>query len=374
PTTLPFEVYSNLYLRQRREAINTVNLASQNLLIGYRSLLSPDDKPVAAIAIPTFIQSPKYDRQLLETTSYLIIFYLFTFGVFVLATTFISKQLTRPLRSIQKGLSKISEGELDTTIPVKSDDEIGSLARAYNEMVKRLREAREELAVVEREAAWKEMAQQVAHEIKNPLTPMKLNVQHLDRQLSGNSQELEELKANIKKITGNLIEQIQTLNTIASDFSKFSKPVGEEFEKVNVNTIMESVADLYRHDDQIEIRTNLTEYPIYVKGVEDELKRVFINLVKNSFESMPDEGGTIKLKSYINNGSAFFEVDDDGSGISEEDKSKIFVPNFSTKSSGTGLGLAICKKIVEAHEGTITFASIEGNGTTFIIKMPMYRN
>jgi len=374
PTTLPFEVYSDLYLRQRREAIDVVSLASQNLLIGYRSLLSPEDRPVAAIAIPTFIQSPKYDRQLLETTSYLIIFYLFTFGVFVLATTFISKQLTRPLRSIQRGLSKISEGRLDTTIPVKSDDEIGALARAYNDMVTRLKELREELAVVEREAAWKEMAQQVAHEIKNPLTPMKLNVQHLERQLSGNSQEIGELKSNIQKITSNLIEQIQTLNTIASDFSKFSKPVGEEFNRVNVNEIIESVADLYRHDDHIQVQTQLTEFPIYVRGVADELKRVFINLVKNSFESMPEEGGTIKLSSYIKAGSAFFEVDDDGAGIPEEAKAKIFVPNFSTKSSGTGLGLAICKKIVEAHEGTITFASIEGSGTTFIIKMPMYRS
>lgn len=373
PTSLPFAVYYDLYSRQRRESRGNVTLASQNLLIGYRSLLSPDEKPVAVIAIPTFIQSPKYDRQLLETTSYLIIFYLFTFGVFVLATTFISKQLTRPLRSIQKGLNKISKGDLNTTIPVKTEDEIGSLVQAYNEMVVRLKEVREELAIAEREAAWKEMAQQVAHEIKNPLTPMKLNVQHLERQISGNNHSVNELKSRIKKITKNLIEQIQTLNTIASDFSKFSKPIDEEFTRVNVNEILCSVADLYKHDRKTDVLADLTEYPIFVNGAPDELRRVFINLIKNSFEAMPD-GGAITLKSYIKEGSAFFEVEDNGTGISEEDKSKIFVPNFSTKSSGTGLGLAICKKIIEAHNGTITFASIEGKGTTFVIKTPLFKS
>ncbi|MDZ7689690.1 MAG: ATP-binding protein [Balneolaceae bacterium] len=101
---------------------------------------------------------------------------------------------------------------------------------------------------------------------------------------------------------------------------------------------------------------------------------MIINLVKNAFEAMPDDGGRIVLKSYIKKSSAFFEIEDNGSGISEEDKSKIFVPNFSTKSSGTGLGLAICKKIIEAHEGSISFASIKGQGTTFIVKLPLYKS
>ncbi|MDR8394108.1 HAMP domain-containing histidine kinase [Aliifodinibius sp. S!AR15-10] len=372
PSTLPFDVYNDLYIQQKSQVTGMVRLASQNLLIGYQSLLSPQGQPVGAVAIPTFMESPKYDQQLLETTSYLIVFYLFTFGIFIAATTFIAKRITVPLRSIQEGLNKISEGKLDTKIPVKSDDEIASLARAYNGMVERLKEVRQELAIAEREAAWKEMAQQVAHEIKNPLTPMKLNVQHLERQLSNGTQDLETLTSNIKKITRNLTEQIQTLNNIASDFSKFSKPINEEFTKVDVNVILHSVAELYQQDQGTQLQTDLTEYSINVNGVSDELRRVFINLVKNAFEAMPENGGTIKIKSYIKEGSAFFAVEDDGTGISEEDKSKIFVPNFSTKSSGTGLGLAISKKIIEAHNGSITFASIEGKGTTFVIKMPLW--
>ena len=127
---------------------------------------------------------------------------------------------------------------------------------------------------------------------------------------------------------------------------------------------------LYRHDKQIEIKTELPGYPIVAKGVADELRRVVINLVKNAYEAMP-EGGLIILRSYRKGNSIFIEIEDNGLGIKEEDKAKIFVPNFSTKTSGTGLGLAICKKIVEAHEGSISFASIKDKGTTFIIKLPV---
>ncbi|MFH5882676.1 ATP-binding protein [Halalkalibaculum sp. DA3122] len=373
PSVLPFDVYNDLYLRQKSQVTGTVQLASQNLLIGYQSLLSEEGDPVGAVAIPTFLESPKYDQQLLETTSYLVVFYLFTFGIFILATTMIAKRVTQPLRSIQEGLNKISEGKLDTKIPVKSEDEIGLLAGAYNEMVERLKEVRNELAIAEREAAWKEMAQQVAHEIKNPLTPMKLNIQHLERQLANGTQDLDQLTSSIKKITGNLTEQIQTLNNIASDFSKFSKPIDQEFSRIDVNSILHSVADLYQQDEKTQIEMQLTGYSIHVSGVADELRRVFINLVKNAFEAMPDGGGRITIKSYIRQGSAFIEIEDNGNGISEEDKSKIFVPNFSTKSSGTGLGLAISKKIIEAHDGSITFASIEGRGTTFVIKLPLWK-
>ena len=369
-SSLPFPVYNRLYNIQERNALQDVQLASQNLLIGYRSVLSANNNPVAAIAIPTFVQSPKYDQQLLETISYLIVLYLIVFGLFILGTAFIARQLTKPLHRIQRGLDKISTGDLDTTIPVSSNDEIGNLAEAYNTMVYQLKELQKELAQAEREAAWKEMAQQVAHEIKNPLTPMKLNIQHLKRQIKTNEVSVEELKPKIEQITENLIDQIQSLNNIASDFSKFSQPLNQDFDKVEINTILESIKDLYQNDKNIIIQTELSEEKIEVNGISDELRRVFINIVKNAFEAISG-AGKITIKSYIKKGSLFVEIEDDGSGIPEEDKPKIFVPNFSTKSSGTGLGLAICKKVIEAHDGNISFASIEGKGTTFVIKLPL---
>jgi len=370
PSALPYEIYEQLFLQRQQDAYTTVNLAGQSLLIGYRSILNSQHQPIAVIAIPTFLESPKYDQQLLETTSYLILIYLLVFSLFILGSTFISKQLTRPLVYIQRGLNKISSGNLDTTIPVTSKDEIGNLARAYNRMVFRLKKLQKELATAEREAAWKEMAQQVAHEIKNPLTPMKLNVQHLERQLKGDTQDPEELKKRVQKITANLIEQIQTLNNIASDFSKFSQPVDEEFNQLDLSSILSSVADLYQHDEKVDVQFESKNGSVHVQGLSDELRRVFINLVKNAYEAMPNEGGEIVLRLYQNQKHVFIEVEDNGSGISEENRPNIFVPNFSTKSSGTGLGLAICKKIIEAHEGSISFASVEGEGTTFVIKLP----
>ncbi len=370
PSVLPYEIYNQLFVQRQQDAFSTVNLAGQSLLIGYRSILDDENQPVGTIAIPTFLESPKYDQQLLETTSYLILIYLLVFGLFIIGSTAISKKLTRPLVHIQRGLNKISAGNLDTKIPVTSEDEIGNLAKAYNNMVSRLKKLQKELAAAEREAAWKEMAQQVAHEIKNPLTPMKLNVQHLERQLKGNNQDPEELKKQIQKITNNLIEEIQSLNNIASDFSKFSQPLEEEFTNVNLVDILSSVTELYEHDEKVTISLETQKNTMHVAGIRDELKRVLINLVKNAYEAMPDGNGEIVLRLYQKQQHVFVEVEDDGKGIPEEDRENIFVPNFSTKSSGTGLGLAICKKIIEAHEGSISFASVEDEGTTFVIKLP----
>ncbi len=370
PAVLPYEIYNRLFIQGQQDAYSSVNLAGQSLLIGYRAIYNAENRPVATIAIPTFLESPKYDQQLLETTSYLILIYLLVFGLFIIGSTFISKQLTRPLVYIQRGLNKISSGNLDTKIPVTSEDEIGNLAEAYNNMVFRLKTLQKELAAAEREAAWKEMAQQVAHEIKNPLTPMKLNVQHLERQLKSENSDPAELKKSIQKITSNLIEQIQSLNNIASDFSKFSQPIDENFTKVELSAILSSVAELYHHDEKVEVNFYSQNSSVYVQGVADELKRVIINLVKNAYEAMPDGGGEINIQLYKQQQDIFVEVEDNGSGIPEDDRPNIFVPNFSTKSSGTGLGLAICKKIIEAHEGSISFASVEGEGTTFVIKLP----
>lgn len=370
PETIPFTIYNELFEVQQRNALMDVTLGNQQLLIGYRSILSDDGTPQAAIAIPTFTESPKYNQQLLEITSYLIVLYLLVFSIFILGTAFIARQLTKPLNLIQQGLDKISKGNLDTQIPVTSSDEIGQLADAYNTMISKLKQLQKELAAAEREAAWKEMAQQVAHEIKNPLTPMKLNAQHLKRQLKSGETNLEVLKPKIEKITQNIIDQIESLNNIASDFSKFSQPLDEEFTDIAINPILTSISELYNSDDDIRIITELDRENPVVPGIADELRRVLINLIKNAFEAMP-RGGTITLRSNIQNSSVFLEIEDEGIGIDEDDKSKIFVPNFSTKSSGTGLGLAISKKIIEAHDGSISFASIKNEGTTFIIKLPL---
>ena len=370
PKMLPYPIHDFLYNRQRNHVVRTIDIGGETLLIGYRLLLSEENEPAGVIAIPTFLQTPLYTEQLLETTSYLLMTYLLIFGVFIIGTVVISSRLTRPLQTVQEGLNRISGGNLETKLPVQSQDEIGSLSNAYNIMVEKLKQLQINLAEAEREAAWKEMAQQVAHEIKNPLTPMKLNLQHLKRQLDRNPENAEELRNHVERVTANIIEQIESLNKIASDFSKFARPIREEFTNVEINKLIQSVVEFYEPEAPGQIHSNLYSRPLYVKGSSDELRRTLINLVKNSIEA----GGNdlnLTIRSTRNGKNAVIEVKDNGSGIEKGDRDKIFVPNFSTKSSGTGLGLAISKKIVEAHEGKITFETETGKGTTFRIELPL---
>jgi len=372
PRILPYTAYEFLYNRERRHIVSTVQLGSETLMVGYRAILNDDNQPVGVVAIPTFTQSPVYTEQLLETTSYLFGIYLVIFSLFTIGALVFSNQLTRPLELIQRGLNKVSRGEQKTMIPVTSKDEVGSLAEAYNLMVTKLDEAQKELIKAERESAWKEMAQQVAHEIKNPLTPMKLNLQHLQRQLEANPENVMDLKPVIEKTAANIIEQIESLNKIASDFSKFSKPIREPFEPADMKQLIESVADLYKHDDNLIIQTHFSgNGALTLNCVPDEIRRVLINLVKNSAEASGANGCHIDIEAEQRNRHITIRIRDNGIGIPLENQENIFVPNFSTKSSGTGLGLAITKKIIEAHEGEISFKSAPGEGAEFTIKLPI---
>lgn len=371
PSILPFPVYDFIYNRQRSHYITTSRIGNEELLVGYQSLQNSAGETIGVIAIPTFLQSPVYNEQLLETTSYLFVVYLFIFALFIGGSVLLSGQLTKPLSLIQTGLKKISRGDMKTKVPVTSRDEIGSLANAYNNMVIQLEEAQKELVKAERESAWKEMAQQVAHEIKNPLTPMKLNLQHLQRQLESNPDKALELKPLIEKTANNIIGQIESLNKIASDFSKFAQPMQEPKEPVELAGLLESVSDLYNHEITLHLDIQIPGKSVMVHAVKDELRRVFVNLIKNAIEACDNEHAYIKILLEKNSESVLVKITDNGSGIDEEDHDKIFVPKFSTKSSGTGLGLAISKKIVEAHDGKIWFKSRKGEGTDFFVELPL---
>ena len=365
PEFLPWYIYNDLLSGNQEQIIKSTTFVDEPLLIGYKVINESND----IIAIPTFISSPKYSQQVLTSNSYLLGFYILIFGLFTIAAAIIARTLTKPLNNIKGALKTIGEGNLETMLDVKSSDEIGSLTSAYNEMVSKLKRLQEDLAQAEREAAWKEMAQQVAHEIKNPLTPMKLSLQHLERQIQTTETSLESLQPNVQRIARNMIEQIEALDKIASDFSKFAKPMELPFNKLNLNTLIVQVGELHQYHDDIHVHVSVPNEPIYVQAVEDELRGVLVNIIKNAIEAIEKEGSiTITLSS--KQSKAIIEIQDDGIGISEQDKNRIFVPNFSTKSSGTGLGLAISKKVVEAHNGQIDYTSSLNQGSTFIIRLP----
>ena len=199
---------------------------------------------------------------------------------------------------------------------------------------------------------------------------MKLNLQHLQRQLEANPDNVLNLKPAIEKTAANIIEQIESLNKIASDFSKFSKPIREPFEPATLGSLIEGVTDLYRNDDSISLMATINNGDSTINCVSDEIRRVLINLVKNSIEASENGKCQITIRAGKRGEYVFISIRDNGTGIPVEDRDNIFVPNFSTKSSGTGLGLAISKKIIEAHSGTINFESTTGKGTEFIITLP----
>lgn len=374
PKTVPWSIYESIYSNNSNKELSKIELDSQEMLIGYRPWLDDNNQIIGIVAIPTFQKAPKFYDRLLSTTSYLLAFFTLIFGFLMLVVGFISNQLTAPLEEIADGLKRVSDGDLEATLPVKSSDEIGMLSKAYNRMAHHLKIVQKELAETEREAAWKEMAQQVAHEIKNPLTPMKLNLQHLERQIQGDDQSLEILKPKISKIAVNMIEQIDSLNKIASDFSKFAKPIEQELAPISLNDLVSSVAEMYESDDSFVLVKDFSKKPLPILGAREELRRVLVNLIKNSKEAL-QKNGSITIRTFTDPTftNAFIAIIDNGEGIKFQDQENIFVPNFSTKSSGTGLGLAITKKIVEEHNGEISFISTLDQGTSFTIRIPLYR-
>lgn len=372
PSQVPWNVFNSIVNQGSDIEIQEFKIGNLEFLIGYTPI-KKEGVVTNIAAIPTFLKTPSFNEQLLTTVSYLAGLFVLIFGLFIFAAATIANRMTNPLEKLSEGIKTISDGSLETKLSVKSNDEIGALTNAFNLMVYRLQVLRKNLVAAEREAAWKEMAQQVAHEIKNPLTPMKLNLQHLDRQIKASDISQEELKEKVGKINSNMIEQIESLSRIASDFSKFARPMEQEFTKLDINTILQNVAELYSNERSISFKLNLNKNPLYISGVKDELQRVFINLVKNGIEAIPkQENGIISIKSWHGNYKANIEITDSGEGISEDNLHSIFVPNFSTKSSGTGLGLAITKKVVEEHNGTIDFSSTLGKGTTFSLSFDLF--
>ena len=295
---------------------------------------------------------------------------LFSFAVG--ATFIISNRITRPLRIIQLGLKRTQLGKSNEPLVWKRKDEIGSLVNEYNRMLEELQNSADRLAKSERESAWREMAKQVAHEIKNPLTPMKLSVQHLQRAWKDNHPQLHQI---VERISQTLIEQIETLSSIATAFSDFAKMPKAENAMLHLEKIIETTVNLYSETENIKINYNASaNKDLLLYADKDQLLRVFSNLIKNATQSIPPEReGQVNVEIETTPDHYIVAIKDNGTGISEEQVKKIFVPNFTTKTGGTGLGLAMVKSMVESMEGIVWFETVDGEGTTFFVKLNKYR-
>ncbi len=284
----------------------------------------------------------------------------------------IANSITKPISKIGEKLKQFKLGGKNEPLEWNSKDELGALIDDYNLMIQKLKDSAVLLARSEREGAWREMAKQVAHEIKNPLTPMKLSVQYLQRAYDS-GYDPDELGDLIKRVTYTVIEQIDNLAAIATEFSTFAKMPKAQNEQISLNQLVGSVYDLFRErGGEMDVSINMVDRDIHVIADKNHLLRVLNNLLKNAIQAIPeDRHGKISLELQKEGANAVIIVTDNGTGIAEEKGDKVFVPNFTTKSSGTGLGLAMSKNIIESFFGTIYFETEVNVGTSFYVKLPI---
>jgi nitrogen fixation/metabolism regulation signal transduction histidine kinase len=291
--------------------------------------------------------------------------FIFAGGIAILVTSRITSSFTL----IGNKMREISLGKANEEITWHGKDEIGALVDEYNKMVRKLEQSAQALARSEREGAWREMARQVAHEIKNPLTPMKLSIQYLQRAISNNSPNVKELS---QQVANTLIEQIEQLSKIAGDFSQFANIGNITIENFDIGDVIASLVNLYSADSNVHITWARRDNNYIINADKLQVTRLFTNLIKNAIEASTTAGiAELTITQYAENGYVVTAIHDNGTGIPADMQQKIFMPNFTTKSSGTGLGLAICHGIVEKANGRIWFETEVNKGTTFYVSLPL---
>ena len=335
----------------------------------YVPLIGDNGRLLGFVNLPYFVGNKELKEEISSVIVTIINFYLIFSFLVVSFAVFLSRQMTRPLLMLQSKLSHLKLDYQNEKIDYKVNDEIGGLVSEYNRMVDELANSAEKLARTEREFAWREMAKQIAHEIKNPLTPMKLNIQYLQRAWNDNVPDFD---GYLKRVTATLIEQIENLSSIATAFSNFAQMPKLKYEVVNLPEKVENSVMLFQISTNIPIMfENQANSQIFVKADSEQLSGVFNNLIKNAIQSIPDEkSGQIKvLIESLPNNKVRVTISDNGKGIPEEFRKKIFTPNFTTKSSGMGLGLSISRRIVESAGGGIWFDSQVGRGSKFYVEL-----
>ena len=325
-------------------------------------------KPLGILNLPYVEDDSFYENEIQEFLIRLSQVYFFMLIIAFALAYFLSSYITQTLKTISDKINETSLNQKNEKILVEANSkEINSLIKAYNAMVDKLEESAAMLAQSEREQAWREMAKQVAHEIKNPLTPMRLTVQNFQRKFDENDPNA---KQKLNDYTKTIIQQIDTMSSVASAFSNFASMPAQQNETLNVVEVVEFSLDIF-NEDYIHFESDEAE----IISVMDrtQLVRIITNLVKNATQSIPEnqeEKSVIVAIKRIEN-DVTITVKDNGIGIEPENIEHIFEPKFTTKNSGMGLGLGIIKNIIENYKGTITFESEFGKGTTFVVSLPI---
>lgn len=325
-------------------------------------------KPLGILNLPYVEDDGFYEKELQNFLIRLGQVYSFMLVIAFALAYFLSTYITQSLKTISDKLSETSLNQKNEKIFLRANSkEINLLIKAYNGMVDKLEKSAVKLAQSEREEAWREMAKQVAHEIKNPLTPMRLTVQSFQRKFDANDPDL---KQKLKDYSETLIQQIDTMSSVASAFSNFASMPAQQNETLNVVEVVELALDIFNEDD---VLFESEETEIISKMDRTQLIRIITNLVKNAIQAIPENQQqklvAVSVKRVEND--VQIAVRDNGTGIEPHNLDRIFEPKFTTKNSGMGLGLGIIKNIIENYKGTITFESEYGKGTTFTVSLPI---
>lgn len=327
----------------------------------------------AVVAIPFFESEEELNALISDVLGNVFNAFVVIFILFLIISFLVTKNLTLPFRLLTQ---KLKATNLEDNEPMywASKDEIGLLVNEYNQMLFKLAASKKVLASTEKESAWREMAKQVAHEIKNPLTPMKLTLQHLLRlEREGKLEDADKLKKSLET----LIHQVDALSGIASSFSTFAKMPLPNNERMNFKEVLSKVLELFKTDKRMELEFQDDSYTEHIPILGDDklFGRVISNLIINGMQAVEQgKKPQIRVWLWLSDRAVFLEISDNGKGIPEELRDKIFIPNFSTKSQGSGLGLAIAKSGVETAGGKIWFETEVGKGSTFFLTFPLLRD
>lgn len=363
---LDAEVLNKLHASAERRYVEENSTAGEKYKASYTYINDNKFKPIGILNLPYFEDNSFNEKELREFLIRLGGVYLLMLLMAIALAYFISKYITRSLQTISDMMTKTDLTRTNEKIHIKDPSlEVGKLVDSYNAMIDELELSAGKLARSEREQAWREMAKQVAHEIKNPLTPMRLSVQSFERKFDAEDPDIE---SKINEYSKTLIQQIDTMSNIASAFSNFAEMPAQQNETLNVVEIVKLALDIFTEK---YIHFVADEKTIIAKLDRTQLIRVVTNLVKNAIQAVPEVDApkiTVAVSSVDEN--VKITVTDNGIGIADDLKEKIFEPKFTTKSSGMGLGLGMVKNIVETYKGSIEFSSQEDMGTVFSVLLP----
>jgi two-component system nitrogen regulation sensor histidine kinase NtrY len=366
-TRMSSAAYNAIVLEGKRFFLQPESIGKYPFLVGYERFDDEFGRPLGVLSAFTAFKHQAVDEELFKRSALILGTYAGLMVLVVLIGVFFAYRIASPIKKLTDGIRRVSRGDLDLALEVQSRDELGELVAAFNRMTQDLKRIQRELASAERELAWREMAKQVAHEIKNPLTPMKLSIQHLRQAYADRVQDFHLL---LDQVSQTIIEQVESLSRIAAEFSRYAKMPERKLEPCQVHDVLLDAVRLFDQEKRIQFEVDLAEGEATIRADKEELRRVFINVLRNAVQAITGEG-EIRVTTTLVDGQVEIDIADTGRGIPNELKERLFEPNFSTKSEGMGLGLAISKQTIVDLNGQIEIESAMGKGTRVKITLPV---